>query len=125
MDSLQHHKHKGNLYQFRIDLYVPRKELMVRKLPGGEAHAYENPYTAANFTFKAANYMLKKYADKLHQKVKSHTEPLRGEIINLGKNFGHIKLSNNIFSPSIYFHENAFLEGKFEDLKLEIQFILL
>lgn len=112
-----HHKHKGNLYQPRIDLHVPRQELIVGKLPGGEIHAHESPYAAINFALKAADHKLKKYADKLHKKIKIHEEPLHGEIISLGENYGHIKASS-ISISNIYFHKNALIDSEFEELHI-------
>lgn len=117
IQRLHRHKHKGNLYQPRIDLHAPRQELIIGKLPGGERHAHERSYTAINFALKAADHRLKKYADKLHKKTKIHEEALHGEIISLGGDYGHIKASS-ISISNICFHKNALIDSKFEELEI-------
>lgn len=72
VNSPHHHKHKGNLYQIRVDIKVPGEELIVNKQKEKE-HSHENPYIAVSNAFKTAEHLLQQYKEKTHDIVKHHT----------------------------------------------------
>ena len=115
VDMPHHHKHKGNLYQIRIDAHVAGKEVMINKQPGGPLQAHEDPYTAVNSAFKAATKALEKYTDKRQGKVKHHGIPLQGKIVRLEENKGYIETPTY---PEIPFDEHVLSGGAVEDLKV-------
>ena len=69
-----HHRHKGNQYHVRIYLFVPGKELVIRKDPGAHA-AHENLYVAISDSFDAAKCQLKKHVNKrcMHKGQLTHS----------------------------------------------------
>jgi len=110
-----HHKHKGNVYQIRMDIKVPGKELVITKQPGVKVHPHFDPYVVVDDAFKAAEHSLQRYKEKNHDIVKHHALPLYGKIFKLKENYGYIESPN---SAEIYFHENSLAEGvRFRDLK--------
>ena len=65
-----HHKHQGYLYDFRIDITVPDREIAIRHAhPADRAH--EDPYLALRDAFRAARRKLEDYERKHRGDVKS------------------------------------------------------
>ncbi len=122
VEAPHRHHHKGNLYQVRIALTVPHKELVVNREP--PAHqAYEDLYVAIRDAFAAAQRQLRAYAQRHRHQVKSHEIPPHGRIANLFPNEGY----GFIETPEgheIYFHENSLFNGVFSDLQIgdEVRF---
>ena len=59
----RHHSH-GRIYSVRIDIHVPRKEIVVNK-DHGDDQSHEDVYVAINHAFKAAKRQLDAYSRKL------------------------------------------------------------
>ena len=65
-----HHKHQGYLYDFRIDITVPDREIAIRHAhPADRAH--EDPYLALRDAFRAARRKLEDYERQHRGDVKS------------------------------------------------------
>jgi cold shock CspA family protein/ribosome-associated translation inhibitor RaiA len=110
------HHHQGNLYHIRIDLTVPRGELVVNRSPK-DNHAHEDPYVAVRDAFNAARRQLQNYAKKQRGKVKNHETPPHGiinEIIPM-QDFGRIQGSDG---REIFFHRNSVIDGDFDSLEI-------
>lgn len=75
----QHHKHhKGNLYEVRIDLRVPGKEIVAGR-DHGQDHAHEDVYVAVRDAFDAAARQLEDHVRLRRGYVKRHElEALEG-----------------------------------------------
>ena len=69
-----HHKHKGLLYDFRIDITLPDGEIAIRRAHPAD-HAHEDPYVALRDAFRAARRQLEDYERKHRHDVKSHSLP--------------------------------------------------
>lgn len=71
-----HHGHheQGGLFDFRIDISVPRKEIII-----GRAHtrnpAHENAYVALRDAFRAARRQLQDYERIRRLEIKNHSQP--------------------------------------------------
>jgi ribosome-associated translation inhibitor RaiA len=71
-----HHQHheQGALFDFRIEIVVPGKEIVI-----GHTHmqdpAHENAYIALRDAFRAARRQLQDYERMRRQDVKSHSRP--------------------------------------------------
>jgi ribosomal subunit interface protein len=77
VELLQKHKHQGKLYNARIDVAVPGKELAVTK------KCNEDVYVAIRDAFSAIERKIEEYARKRHGRVKSHDNLLHGHIVRL------------------------------------------
>jgi len=69
-----HHQHQGFLYDFRVDITLPDKEIAIRRAHPAD-HSHEDPYVALRDAFRAARRRLEDYERKRRRDVKTHTEP--------------------------------------------------
>jgi ribosome-associated translation inhibitor RaiA len=74
------HHHKGYLYHVRIDLTVPRGELVIKRDPK-DNHAHEDPYVAVRDAFKAARRKLQDYARKQRGDI-NHELGRQGDLLS-------------------------------------------
>ncbi len=116
------HKHKGNLYQVRIDVTVPGKEIVVTREPD-EHHAHEDIYVSIRDAFNAMRRQLQDYNNIKRGNVKAHDMAPHGRVTQLmtKDDYGIITTSNG---RQIYFHRNSVVNADFDDLKLsdEVRF---
>lgn len=64
------HSHKGKLYQVRVDVTVPGKEIVATR-NGLKDHAHEDVYTALRDAFDAVSRQLEDHARVIRGDVKS------------------------------------------------------
>lgn len=69
IEQPHHHKHQGNAFKVRIDLYVPGDEIVVNR----ETH--EDAYVALREAFDAARRQVVRHAQKKRGDVKRHSLP--------------------------------------------------
>jgi hypothetical protein len=72
----RNHQH-GNLYQIRMDLSVPNKELVINQQPGGDMLTHKDVYSALRDTFEAAERTLKDHFQANTGKALAHRERRR------------------------------------------------
>ncbi len=116
------HKHKGNLYQIRIDVTVPGKELAVTREP--DAHqAHEDIYVSLRDAFDAMRRQLQDYMRVRRGNVKTHETPPHGRITQLvaEQDYGVITTPDD---RDFYFHRNSVVNTDFATLKVgdEVRF---
>jgi cold shock CspA family protein/ribosome-associated translation inhibitor RaiA len=111
----RHHR-KGNVFQVRVRVHVPRRELVVDREPG-ENHAHADPYVAVRDAFKAMRRQLEDYAREIRGDVKTHAAPPHGRIVQLRPeaNYGLIETPEG---RQIYFHRNSLLNSALEQLEI-------
>jgi ribosomal subunit interface protein len=110
------HKHKGNIYQVKIDITVPGNEIVVSK--GSENnHAHEDAYVVIRDAFDAATRRLEDYVRRLRGDKKTHEVRPHGSIVELfpEMDYGIIKTSDD---REIYFHRNSIIDENFNDLEI-------
>jgi ribosomal subunit interface protein len=73
----QKHKHQGKLYNVRIDILVPGKELVVTHKQD------EDVYIAIRDAFEAIERQLEEHSRKRHGRVKTHEDVLHGHIARI------------------------------------------
>lgn len=79
----QKHKRQGKLYNVRIDIAVPGKELVVtRKLD-------QDIYIAIRDAFKAIERQLEEHGRKRHGRVKVHEDLLHGHVTRIMSDEGY------------------------------------
>jgi len=112
------HRHKGILYDVRIDITVPGGEIVVKREP------HEDVYVSIRDTFDAARRQLKTRAEVRRGAVKFHEETPRGRVSAIFPEKGYGFLST-WDGREIYFHRNSVLGDKFDGLKVgtEVHFV--
>jgi ribosomal subunit interface protein len=102
---------KGVMYTLRLDMTVPGGEVVVKREPHNDLHV------AITNAFDVAERRLKEYAEKQRGEVKHHEEKPVARIVKLfpGEGYGFLATAEG---REIYFHENALLNGKFDELQV-------
>jgi ribosomal subunit interface protein len=77
MEVPQKHKHQGKLYNVRIDLTVPGKELVVTH------KCDEDAYVAIRDAFNALERQLEEHSRKRHGYVKTHCDVMHGHVTKI------------------------------------------
>ena len=114
------HKHKtqGNLFNVRLDITVPGKELVVTREPN------EDVYVALRDAFDAAKRQLEDYGRRQRGEVKAHAPVLHGKVVRLmpEEGYGFVETSGG---QELYFHRENLANNNFEQLKegSEVQFL--
>ncbi len=87
VDLPQKHKHRGRLYNVRIDVTVPGKELVVTH------KCHEDVYVAVRDAFAAIVRRLEEHSHKRHGRVKTHNHEMHGHVVRLlpEQGFGFIE----------------------------------
>ncbi|TAK09934.1 MAG: HPF/RaiA family ribosome-associated protein [Candidatus Manganitrophaceae bacterium] len=117
VDAPHRHRHKGLLYDVRIDLTVPGAELVIRREPN------EDVYVAIRDAFDAARRQLEDFARRQRGDVKTHEASPYGRVSRLfpEEGYGFLETPDG---REIYFHRNSVLHGGFEKLGIgsEVRF---
>lgn len=79
----QKHKRRGKLYNIRIDVTVPGKELVVTR------KSDEDVYVAIRDAFNAIIRQLENHSHKRHGRVKTHSDIMHGHITRLREDEGY------------------------------------
>ena len=104
-------RNSGTVYNARIDLAMPGKDIVIRR----EAH--EDLHRAVNLAFEAALRRLQAHARRRRGEVKRHEEPPRGRVASLYREagYGFIAAADG---RSVYFHRNSVRDEQFEDMQV-------
>jgi cold shock CspA family protein/ribosome-associated translation inhibitor RaiA len=119
VEKLQHRHQQGDLFQVRIDLTVPGKEIVVGRT-GPKDHAHEDVQVALRDAFDAATRRLEDQARLRRGEVKMHAAPLHGEVVQLvpEQDHGFIRTSDG---QEVYFHRHAVVGDTFDRLAVGSQ----
>lgn len=79
IEQPHHHKHQGNAFNVRIDLYVPGNEIVVNR------DAHEDAYVALREAFDAAKRQVLRHAQKKRGDIKRHSLPTGADLAQGGK----------------------------------------
>jgi cold shock CspA family protein len=117
----QHHQH-GQRFHVRIDITVPRAELVVGKHPEGE-RLHDDAYAAVEAAFDNAERVLSEHARRVRHEVKRHNGPPRARVAKLFTDLGYGFLQTRD-GREIYFHKNSVLRDGFSRLRIgaEVRF---
>jgi len=104
-------RNSGVVYNARIDLAMPGKDIVIRR----EAH--EDLYRAINLAFDAALRRLQAHARRKRGEIKRHEESPRGRVASLypEAGYGFIAAADG---RSVYFHRNSVRDKQFEDMQV-------
>lgn len=116
-------RHQGNLFQVRVDLKLPGREIVVGYDPGAN-HAHEDPHVAVRDAFDAVRRRLEDHARTSRGEVKLHAVPEHGRIVRLlpDRDCGFILSTDG---SEIYFHRNSVANDGFDRLEVgdEVRFV--
>jgi ribosomal subunit interface protein len=120
----RHPRHQqGNLFQIRIDLKIPGREIAIGRDPAAR-HAHEDVYVAIRDAFDAGRRLLEDHVRERRGEVKRHAVPDHGRITRLlpEQNCGFILGADG---NEIYFHRNSVTNSGFDKLKVgdEVRFV--
>lgn len=79
----QKHKHRGKLYNVRIDITVPGKEMVTTKKTD------EDIYIAIRDAFAAITRQLDNHSHKRHGRVKTHSDVMHGHVARMREEEGY------------------------------------
>ena len=109
VEEPQKHKHQGKIYNVRIEVNVPGKQLIVNK------HPNEDLYVAIRDSFLAMYRQVEDYSQKLRGETKTHFDMKRGSIDRLFADYGFIRTPEG---AEYYFHESNVQSPAFDELKI-------
>ena len=119
-----HRRHQqGNIFEVRVDLNIPGREIVVGREPGVN-HAHEDPYVALRDAFDAARRLLEDHVRRRRGEAKTHAVPDHGKVIRLlhDRDCGFIATPGG---EEIYFHRNSVAGDAFDKLEIgsEVRFV--
>ena len=119
-----HRRHQqGNLFEVRLDLTVPGREIVVGREPGTN-HAHEDPYVAVRDAFDAVRRLLEDHVRRRRGEAKTHAVPDHGRVARLlpDRDCGFIATAGG---EEIYFHRNSVTGDAFDKLEIgsEVRFV--
>ncbi len=108
-------RRKGKLFNVRIDMTLPGREVVVDRTHGAR-HSHEDVYVAIRDAFDAARQQVGQYSMERRRRVKSHATPSCGRVVRIlpGEDCGFIETPDG---REIYFHRNSVLGGDLEKLE--------
>ncbi len=118
LDSTQRRHHQGKLYDVRIDITIPGKEMAVTR------EENEDIYVAVRDAFDAVYRRLEEQRRRQRGVVKAHAETPSGRIVRIfpAEHYGFILTDDE---REIYFHANSVINGDFRMLRVgtEVSFL--
>ena len=122
VEAPHRHHRRGKLYNVRVDLSVPGKDVFVgssRPLN----HAHEDVYVAIRDAFNAAGRQLQDHVRKAQGAVKVHPVPSHGKVVQLFSDYGFVELPDG---QEVYFHKNSVIGEGFDKLDIgsEVRLVL-
>jgi len=117
------HHQEGNLYQIRIDLKVPGRELAVKREPSQHAD-YKDLNIMIRDAFDEARRQLEDYARRQRGEVKARQSQPHARVVRVFPEAGYGFLATPD-GREIYFHKNSVIEANFSDLTAgtEVRFV--
>jgi ribosome-associated translation inhibitor RaiA len=108
------HHHKGKLYNVRIDISVPGKDVFVgHTCP--QNHAHEDINVAIRDAFNSAGRQLEDHVRRMRGDVKRHAAPAHGKVVSLLSDYGFAETPDG---QAVYFHKNSVVDGDFDKLEV-------
>ena len=119
----RHGQRQGNLFEVRIDLVVPGREIVVGRDRGAN-HAHEDAHVAVRDAFDALRRRLEDHARHGRGEVKVHAVPDHGRVVRLlpDRDGGFIATAAG---EEVYFHKNSVTDGSFDALEIgdDVRFV--
>jgi len=122
VEAPHRHQHKGKLYNVRIDLSVPGKDVHIGR-SGPQNRAHEDVYVAIRDAFNAAGRLLEDQSRRMRGDVKTHEAPDHGRVVRLFPDYGFATTPDG---QEVYFHRNSVANDAFDKLEVgsEVRIVL-
>jgi ribosomal subunit interface protein len=115
VEAPHRHHHHGKLYNVRIDISVPGKDVFVGH-SGPLNHAHEDVYVAIRDAFNAAVRRLEDFVRRHESKVKHHESGPHGVVRMLNRDEGYGFIATPA-GDEVYFHMTSVVDDAFKRLK--------
>ncbi len=116
IETAHKHRHKGNLFNVRVNVRVPGSEIVVGRAHDLN-HAHEDVFVASRDAFNVIRRKLEDYARKQRGKIKAHEVPPHGEITEITPMLDYGKITTPD-GREIYFHRNSVVDSDFDKLEI-------
>lgn len=114
---------QGNIFEVRVDLSIPGREIVVGREPGLN-HAHEDPYVALRDAFDAVRRLLDDSVRRRRGEAKTHAVPDHGRVARLlpDRDCGFIA---TLDGTELYFHRNSVANDGFDRLEVgaEVRYV--
>lgn len=111
VDVPEKRKHQGKLFNVRIDITVPGKELVAKR------DLHEDLYVAIRDAFKDAARELTEHARIARGDVKTHQELMLGQVVRLFRDGGY-GFIDSVVGEEYYFNASNLLHTDFDKLQI-------
>lgn len=110
------HHHQGGLFEVRVDITVPDRQIAIRRSHPIH-HSHEDAYVALRDAFKAARRKLEEYERERRTTSRGHVTPPHGRVCELhpDEDFGRIETDDGRL---VYFHRNSVTGRPFDQLTI-------
>jgi ribosomal subunit interface protein len=123
VESPHRHRHKGQLFEVRVDVTVPGGEILAMRNPDQRA-AHEDIYVALRDAFDAVKRQLQDRQRKVRGDVKPHPAPHHARVLRVfpADGFGFLR---TLDEREVYFHRNSLVDADFEflDVGTEVTYV--
>ncbi|HEY5649575.1 MAG TPA: HPF/RaiA family ribosome-associated protein [Nitrospiria bacterium] len=109
IESPPRHSHKGGRFSIRIDLKLPKREVVVKKVSNPDI------FVAIRDAFNALRRQLEDFRRKQRGEIKTHEETPHGKVVRILEDYGFLETEDG---REIYFHRNSVLNGGFEKISV-------
>jgi len=116
VDAPHRRHHQGQLYDVRIQVRVPGKDISVNR-EGSRNHAHEDVYVALRDAFEAATRKLEDHARKRDHRTRPHETAPRGHVVRMfpQEGYGFIESDGGL---EVYFHEHSVIDDGWKKLEI-------
>jgi cold shock CspA family protein/ribosome-associated translation inhibitor RaiA len=123
VEAITTRRQQGTLFDVRIDLTLPGREIAIGRDPGVN-RGHVDAQVAVRDAFDAVRRRIDDHARKMRGDVKVHAVPDHGRIVRLlyDRDCGFIATATG---EEIYFHRNSVANNAFDDLAVgaEVRFV--
>lgn len=122
VEKLTQRHRQGDLFEVRIDLAMPGREIEIGR-ERGLNHAHEDAHVAVRDAFDALRRRLQDHVRESRGEGKLHPVPDHGRVVRLMPDYGFIATAAG---DEIYFHRNSIAGGSFDNLEVgaEVRFTM-
>ncbi|MFO0996085.1 MAG: ribosome-associated translation inhibitor RaiA [Alphaproteobacteria bacterium] len=116
VEASDKHRHKGHLYNVRVDVTVPGSEVATNRAPA-KAQDHQDVYVAIRDAFDATERRLEDHLRRVRGDTKTHEAQPHGRVIKLfpEREYGFIESSDG---REVYFHRNAVTDDAYDRLSV-------